>query len=209
MSELFDEDYFMRGRETGKSLYKDYHWMPELTIDMAKAIIDYLEITSNDKILDFGCARGYTVKALRQLGYMAYGVDVSQWAIENCDPEVRGFVEVSSKVPLDCNWVIAKDVLEHVPDVRSCVRNIMDSARTGVFVVVPLSPSDGRPYVVQSYERDITHLHRFTLQTWADMFFAPGWSVHATYRVPGVKDNYWKEKWYDANGFITAKRIQP
>ena len=30
----YDEDYFLRGKQTGKSLYEDYRWLPELTRPM-------------------------------------------------------------------------------------------------------------------------------------------------------------------------------
>ena len=207
----FDADYFLRGKETGKSLYTDYRWLPELTIPMAGAIVNHLGITYDHKILDFGCARGYTVKALRHLGYDAFGVDVSEWAIENADESTKPYLSVladSLLLEKGCDWVIAKDVLEHVQYVANVVPLLMGMARVGVFVVVPLSATDGGRYVVEDYEKDVTHVHRLTLATWAKMFMHPGWSVEASYRVKGVKDNYYKPGWEAANGFITARRIQ-
>ena len=41
--QYFDEDYYERGAETGKSLYSHYRWMPELTIPMCHHIAKYLE----------------------------------------------------------------------------------------------------------------------------------------------------------------------
>ena len=41
--EYFNEDYYERGAETGKSLYSHYRWMPELTIPMAHHIAKYME----------------------------------------------------------------------------------------------------------------------------------------------------------------------
>jgi hypothetical protein len=82
---------------------------------------------------------------------------------------------------------------------------LMSIAQRGVFAVVPLSQFNGGKYVVEEYERDITHCQRLNLTTWVDMFLCPGWKVEASYRVPGVKDNY--SKWDKGNGFITARRI--
>ena len=52
----YDADYFLRGKETGKSLYENYRWLPDLTTPMVCSIISHLGIRSGDTILDFGCA---------------------------------------------------------------------------------------------------------------------------------------------------------
>lgn len=203
----FDEEYFLRGKQTGKSLYENYRWMPELTIPMTQRIVAHLGISVVDTVLDFGCARGYVVRVLREMGCFAYGTDTSEWAIANCDPAVAKYVST------DCNlgilrpdWVIAKDVLEHIPAVVDTISQLMDAAQKGVFAVVPLSPFDNAPYVVEAYERDVTHIHRLALPSWAAMFMRPGWSVEARYRLHGVKDNY--RNWPDGNGFITIRRVK-
>ena len=173
---------------------------------MTEVIVKHLGIKTDDTVVDYGCARGYTVKALRMLYYKGYGVDISKWAIENCDTDVVEYVKLSPVLTTNYDWVIAKDVLEHVPNVRQCVKHLMEKTNKGLFVVVPLSFIDGQPYIVASYEKDITHLHRFTLATWAEMFMVPGWTVEASYRVIGVKDNYAKPKWEAGNGFLTCRR---
>lgn len=206
--ETFDEEYFMRGKESGKSLYENYRWMPELTIPMACAIVDHCGIHKGARVLDFGCARGYIVKALRGLGYDAYGVDVSEWAVKNADPEVKCRLACDPDFVFGFgatyDWIIAKDVLEHVQCLESTIECLLRRSTSGVFVVVPLGyGEDG--YVVPDYDKDVTHLHRFTLPTWAAMFMRPGWAVDARYRVPGVKDNY--SQYERGNGFLTCRRI--
>lgn len=206
---VFDEDYFMNGIETKKSLYVSYSWKPELTIPMAQAIVDYVGIGKGETVLDFGCARGYLVKALRQLGHQAFGVDCSEWAIENCDPEVKDFVGLghitASPLKHFSQWIIAKDVLEHVADLSMNIGNLLACVQKGVFAVVPLSEFPGGKYVVREYEADVTHIHRLPLWNWAKLFMRPGWSVEGCYRVKGVKDNY--SQFETGNGFITARRI--
>jgi len=121
MSELYDEDYFLRGKETGKSLYENYRWIPELTVPMAKSIVKHCGIKQDQRILDFGCARGYLVRALRELGHEAYGYDESRWALDNLDPVAQPFINsVVGYTPFwkreKFDWVIAKDVLEHIDE---------------------------------------------------------------------------------------------
>ena len=112
----YDAEYYERGTLTGKSLYRDYRWLPEATIPMAMAMIDVLGIPRHASVLDVGCAKGYLVKALRWLGREAYGYDVSEYAIAHADPEVANVVgAVPPQKVFD--YAIAKDVLEHfTPD---------------------------------------------------------------------------------------------
>ena len=215
-ADVYDEDYFLRGRQSGKSLYQDYRWLPELTVPMVSRIVAHCGIEKSHTILDFGCSRGYIVRAFRELGYQAYGVDVSEWAVKNADESVgkycwlqKGAAMLSAYEdapfwPTEFDWVIAKDVLEHVPNVASVIDDLRQNAKIGIFAVVPLSSIDGKRYEVEEYEKDITHIHRLSLKTWAGMFMLPEWTVEASYRVGGVKDNY--ASWAMGNGFIKAVR---
>ena len=65
--EDYDEDYFERGLSSGKSGYDNYRWLPELTIKFAYKIIKELNLREGDRVLDYGCAKGFFVKALRIL----------------------------------------------------------------------------------------------------------------------------------------------
>lgn len=206
---IYDEDYFIRGKESGKSLYTDYRWLPDLTLPMAQAIATHLEIPRGDSVLDFGCARGYLVKALKILGYKARGYDVSQWVIDHCDPDVAGLV--SSDYPKGVfDWVLAKDVLEHIDTdaLAETVHRLAASVRKGLFIVVPLSPKYGEKYVVPEYEQDVTHQIRMSLADWAFLVrqaVGEDWFISCRYRVDGVKDNYYTQ-YPLGNGFITARR---
>ena len=90
--EEFDREYFEQGPMTGKSLYTNYRWLPELTLPLCHHIVTYCGIESEERILDFGCAKGFVVHGLRLLGYEAFGVDVSEYAIAQAPKEVNGYV---------------------------------------------------------------------------------------------------------------------
>lgn len=206
----YDADYFLRGVEKGVSLYENYRWLPDLTIPMVKAIVGHLGIKPGDRVLDFGCARGYVVRAFRELGYAAHGYDTSKWAVENCDPQVASYVTNDMRDVFEYDWVIAKDVFEHIPhaDLPNVITTLANIANRGMFAVVPVSDVDHGPYIVPQYERDVTHHIRVTLETWKTLIqccVGHHWDVRATHRVPGVKDNYYEE-FPRGNGFITALR---
>jgi len=206
----YDEEYFERGLQTGKSLYESYHWMPELTIRMAHHLIDYLRLDGDNRILDFGCAKGYLVRALRLLDINAYGCDASEYAIANADPNVKTFCKLmpSPEIPFpfffDC--IITKDVLEHIPE-QQLDRFLSHSTHRAdrSFHVVPLGGADG--YVVPAYNKDPTHVICKPKSWWIDKFALHGWRLeNFSFEVRGIKEN-WTSKYPVGNGFFTLKRI--
>ena len=91
-SRLFGEMYFDGPREFGYGGYKyDGRWKP-----VAEDIIQHFNLQPGDRILDVGCAKGFLVKELLMLGVDAYGIDVSHYAIKNCEPEVIGRLHLGS-----------------------------------------------------------------------------------------------------------------
>lgn len=206
---IFDEAYFLRGKDSGKSLYDNYRWLPELTLPMAERIAEHLDMEITDTVHDFGCSRGYLVKAFRQLGFEATGNDVSRWAVDNSDEEAKPHLSFSPYPHVESDYVIAKDVLEHldIDQVTSALGSFSNLARKGVFIVVPLAELNST-YVVPEYEMDVTHIIRWPLWRWVQqchMVFNEGWEISARYRIKGIKDNY--AKFARGNGFITVKRI--
>ena len=205
--EVYDEDYFERGIATGKSLYENYRWIPELTIPMTMAIIDYLGIKRGDSVIDFGCAKGFMVKALRMLGRDAMGIDVSRYAISNADPDVRGccFRRVNGYAPcpeLPFDFCIAKDVFEHI-EPASLALDLHNITVDCLFVIVPLA-ENGR-YRVPAYEMDSTHINRWSTDEWTVFFTENGWRLTGfEYRIPGIKDNW--ASFEKGNGFFTLRR---
>ncbi len=209
----FTEDYFLRGTSTGKSNYENYHWMPELTVPAALRISDHLGMQIGDSILDFGCARGYYVRAFRGLGFDAWGTDISEWAIENCDPIVAD--AVSLKWPVDrFDWLLMKDVAEHLPHplLVETTDRLLRSVRRGGLVIVPLAGLNGE-YVSPRDRLDPTHCIRWNISEWL-LFFQRAieksremFTVSASYRLPGIKQLFDGQE--QACGFLTLRARRP
>lgn len=204
--EFYDHDYFERGIETGKSCYQNYRWIPELTIPMAMTIIDYLGIKPDQKILDFGCAKGYLVKAFRWLRRESWGVDVSRYAVHNCDPEVEDFCfsPIDYMGPDYVDFVIAKDVFEHIllTDLFNIIEKI---ALNGlIFAVIPLG--DGGLYRAPANNLDQSHITCMSEKEWKSFFKNCNLRVKDfTFRMDGIKDSYY-DRYPTAHGFFTLKR---
>jgi SAM-dependent methyltransferase len=211
MKNIFDRDYFEDGIVTGKSCYVNYHWMPELTIRMAHKLIKHLGIKGGDRVLDFGCAKGFLVKALRILDVDAFGCDVSRYAIGKVDPEVRRccrLMKNERSIPFNrkFDWVISKDVLEHIEErdldtILEDFRKVCDR----MFHVIPLANERGE-LVIPEYELDTTHVLKKSSKWWLEKFKTAGWEpVSFCHKVDGIKDN-WTTKYEKGNGFFTLTK---
>jgi len=189
----FDRDYYENGLETGKSSYTNYRWMPEYTIPMAVAIIDYLGIARGQSVLEFGSAKGYLVKALRMLGRKAFGFDVSGYAVAHTDESVKPF-NTLIKQPKDIvgtyDFCVAKDVLEHIP-VRTLPGYMKALKAKTIFVCVPLG--EAGVYRAKVNNLDPSHVVCEDEFWWHDFFETIGLVVErVAFNVPGIKEAYYK-----------------
>jgi cyclopropane fatty-acyl-phospholipid synthase-like methyltransferase len=92
ISREYGEMYFDGPREYGYGGFRyDGRWQ-----SVAQDIVDHFGLKLGDRVLDIGCAKGFLVKDLLALGIDAYGIDVSKYALMNCEPEVVGRLQIGS-----------------------------------------------------------------------------------------------------------------
>lgn len=113
-----------------RKYFEDWHAYNKKRLAIRRLYFDVLKWANNfaafnllrgegSRALDVGCAHGYVVKLLADLGYDAYGCDVSDFYIRNyakseadslviCDAQNLPFVEGSFKL------ITALEVLEHL-----------------------------------------------------------------------------------------------
>ena len=86
----FGQLYFDGDRRFGYGGYRyDGRWKK-----VAKRICKLYKLQRNSKVLDVGCAKGFLVKDLRDLGINCFGIDISSYAIDNCHPDVKNYLLV-------------------------------------------------------------------------------------------------------------------
>jgi len=88
----FGKEYFDGTREQGYGGFRyDGRWIP-----IAEDIVHHFGLKAGDSVLDIGCAKGFLVKDLMKVcpGLEVFGIDVSNYAILNCEPEVVGRLHV-------------------------------------------------------------------------------------------------------------------
>ncbi len=202
---MYNEDYYERGLQTGVSLYQNYRWMPEMTMAMAMVMIDYLDIPRGASVLDFGCAKGYLVKALQLLGRDAVGVDTSIYALDNVDPDVKEDCWEGCASHAEWDFVIAKDVFEHLT-ILELEKELNSFHTKKLFAIIPLGA--WKKYNAPSNDLDITHNLCLSSEEWIEVFAENGWeTVKFTHRIDGIKDHYY-EKFPKAHGFFTLERAK-
>ena len=205
-SSYYDQDYYERGVESGKSCYQNYTYLPELTIPMAMTIVDFLGIKPGQLVLDYGCAKGYLVKALRLLNRESWGAEISNYALANVHPDVKpycnrpSFYEKQFKTVFD--FCIAKDVFEHIPqnELKETIHKI--SANT-LFAIIPLGKKG--KFFAKSNDFDKSHVICEDEDWWDAFLSSNGWRMSSfKYQVKGIKDNY--SGIPKAHGFFVLRR---
>lgn len=133
---------------SGSIGHKDWEFGPDIApgfVDHAKkhipnyeAVIEKcvryctLNFDKRDKIIDVGCATGYTLTKLHEQGFTnLYGVDNSKSMIDLAPKDIANYV-VSDHLPKNqydivlCNWT-----LHFVKDKKKYIRSIYDNLRNG------------------------------------------------------------------------------
>jgi len=188
----YDASYFERGTELGISGYTQYQWQPQRSHSEAAAFATAMGILPKDGhlVVDFGCAKGYFVRGMLELGFDAYGIDVSDYARQNCDPMVLGrlYSPLDNQHQYECGYV--KDTLEHIAyeDIDDVLKYLALIARRWM-IIVPLG--NGKRFNIDEYECDVTHIIRENVDWWTARVEHVLKVSMASLWVSGLKDKWW------------------
>jgi SAM-dependent methyltransferase len=115
-AKFYDRDYFENGVASGKSGYAGYN-----REESYKTLAADLKKHFDPKIaLDLGCAKGFLVEALVDLGVDTFGIDISDYAVKHAPKNIGSRIYKGSCTNL---WmfkntmfdlIIAYDLLEHL-----------------------------------------------------------------------------------------------
>lgn len=163
-SELYGEFYFGRFLDAQRQPYqRDEKWLAFFG-GIADRIVQDLR---PGRVLDVGCAMGFLVEALRERGVEAFGVDVSEYAVEHSAPEIRPHLWVgSATADLRGRYdlIVCIEVLEHLQtaDSEQAVANLCAHADDILFASSPLD------------QGELTHFNCRPPEYWAQLFGASG-----------------------------------
>ncbi|MBW5802272.1 methyltransferase domain-containing protein [Coxiella endosymbiont of Ornithodoros amblus] len=121
ISKQYGDMYFDGPRCYGYGGYRyDGRWIP-----VAKDMVDHFGLKAGDRVLDIGCAKGFLVKDFMKVcpGLEAYGIDISEYALMNCEPEIVGRLHLGNADHLpfpdeSFNAVISLNTVHNLPRER-------------------------------------------------------------------------------------------
>lgn len=162
--------------------YDEYRWDNPVWQRHMRMLADrVIALAAPKTVLDVGCARGLWVQALRERGVEAYGVDISDFAIDSADPQVRPYLSVHPATePFDRTYdvIICSEVLEHLApaDAQVAIDNMCAATERILF---SSSPAD---------HDEPTHVNTKPTATWAAWFAERGFyrrtDVDVTFHNP-------------------------
>ena len=99
LAKKFDVEYWDGDRRVcyGGYTYQEGRWEK-----IARAIASHYRLPNKPKILDIGCGKGFLLYDFLKVIPNAeiYGIDISNYAIKNCKPEIRNRLQVGNATNL-------------------------------------------------------------------------------------------------------------
>lgn len=152
-----------------------YHFKRKEELPRVRKALGVLKSIAPETLLDVGSGRGaFLFPFLREFpGAKVTSLDLLPHRVEMLNALREGGVENLTALREDiCTWsapdasfdaVTLLEVLEHIPDVESAVRNAVRLARRCVVVSVPSKPDD-----------NLEHIHLLTKDRLTELFAAAG-----------------------------------
>jgi hypothetical protein len=157
VSEAYDRTYYAEG--CGRPYQRDEYWLSWFA-RIADRIVREIGPHS---VLDAGCAMGFLVEALRDRGVEAFGLDVSDYALDQVRPDIKPYCtkgSITADLPRRYDLIVCVEVLEHLSpeDAAVAAANLCSHADDLLF------SSTSSDY------KEATHVNVRPPEYWADLF---------------------------------------
>jgi len=178
-SELFNAYYY--AHDCGEPYCRNEAWL-NLFDSFAERIFQDIQPTT---VLDAGCAIGLLVEVLRKRGTQAWGVDISEFAIQNAHPDIRQYCKVGSitepfEIP-HYDLIVCIEVLEHLPkeDAGKAIANLCQHSDDILFSSTPYDYNEATHFNVQPTEYWVEHFarHGYFRDVDFDASFITPWAI--------------------------------
>jgi SAM-dependent methyltransferase len=142
LAKKWDYDYWDGDRRIN---YGGYRYMPGRWEKVAKAMVDHYGIKPGNKILDVGSGKGFLLYDFTLVvpGVEVYGIDISQYAIDNAKEEVRDRLRVGNANALpyrdkEFDLVFSLNTLHNLPcyDLDQALREIERVGKQSKYICV-------------------------------------------------------------------------
>jgi len=184
----FDFDYFDGDRNHG---YGGFRYSPKFWQPVIPTIIQNYRISSNSKVLDVGCAKGFLLYDLTLAlpGLQVSGIDISSYAIQESLPEVKPFLQVGNAVALpykdnDFDLVISINTLHNLDrgDCAVALQEIERVTKGNSFITVDAYRNEEEKTRMEAW--NLTALTMMSVEEWKDFFIEVGYSGDFYWFIP-------------------------
>jgi SAM-dependent methyltransferase len=166
ISKKYGYDYWDGERQYGYGGYKyDGRWL-----SLAKKLASHFGLKSGDKVLDVGCGKGFLLYELLQAvdGISITGLDISNYAIENCKEEVSNnlILGKADELPFADNEfdaVISLGTLHNLP---------IDKLYNAISEIVRVSKTNRNYIMVESWRNEEERANLLYWQLTCESFFS-------------------------------------
>lgn len=138
----FDREFFDGDRLYG---YGGYNYHPRFWQETVKRFRDHYDLSETASILDVGCGKGFMLYDFKQLmpKMRVEGLDISEYAIANCMPEMQPYLRVGNAKQLpypdkSFDLVISINTVHnlYLKECKQSLREIQRVSRHHSFIVV-------------------------------------------------------------------------
>ena len=188
LARKFEKDFFDGNRRNGYGgfSYNSRFWQPVIP-----DFQEYYNLSKDSKILDVGCAKGFMIHDFSEMipGIEVQGIDISNYAIENCMPSVKEFVQVADArdLPFEDNSfdLVISVTTVHNFDRQECIKALQEIERVSkknAFITVDAYRND--------LEKEAMHAWNLTAKTilhvdeWKKLFEDAGYSSDYFWFMP-------------------------
>jgi len=184
----FDFDYFDGDRNHGYGgfTYQSRFWKP-----VVPDIVSHFNLTSESKVLDVGCAKGFFLHDLQELlpGIDINGIDISSYAIQNAIETVSGKVKVGDARKLEFadnsfDFVMSINTIHNLnrEDCAKSLREIQRVSGGRAFITVDAYRDEREKERMEAW--NLTALTMMSVEEWKVLFAEVGYDGDYYWFIP-------------------------
>jgi SAM-dependent methyltransferase len=174
----FNEYYYQHG--CGSPYERNEQWLAFFQGIADRIIADVQPKT----VLDAGCAKGFLVEGFRNRGVEAWGVDISEYAIQEVVESIKPFCwagSITDPFPQKYDLIVTIEVVEHMPaeEGQKAIANLCAHSDRIIFSSTPFDYKEVTHYNVQPPEywaREFAR-HGFFRDIDFDASFITSWAL--------------------------------
>ena len=184
----FGKDFFDGERKHG---YGGFSYNPKFWKPVIPDLKKYWNLNTKSSILDVGCGKGFMLYDILKLisGINLKGIDISDYAIKNCLPEVKKYLQVGNakKLPFSDNFfdvVISINTIHNLerPDCAVALKEISRVSKKYSFITVDAYRNEEEKKRMLAW--NLTAKTIMSVKDWKSFFLESGYNGDYYWFIP-------------------------